>query len=139
MPFMEWTSDYTVGVTDIDEEHKKLIALINELHDAVEAGSGHNILVKILEGLILYVSYHFSHEEGLYIRAGFPDYEQHKKEHERLTARVMDLQSKFNTAPDDNLAHEVLDFLKNWLYHHILISDRQFGVYINTQTVKLSS
>ncbi len=131
MPFVEWNDSLSVGIDEIDEDHKKLVALLNELHDAVEAGAGHTVLGKVLEGLILYVSHHFGHEEGLFLRAQYPGYEEHKREHEELTAQVKAVYDKFNSDPEGMLALEVLDFLKDWLYIHIMKSDRQFGVYLN--------
>lgn len=130
MPFMKWSDEFSIGVDELDNDHKKLVGLINELYDAVEAGRGHEALGKILDGLIFYVSYHLSHEEGLFLRAQYPDLEAHKREHAALTDRAKDVYDKFYSAPTETLPHEVLELLKTWLYQHILESDKKFGVYM---------
>jgi hemerythrin len=132
MPFMNWIDDFSYGLAEIDDDHKKLVNLINELYDALESGSGHDVLGRVLDGLIHYVSYHFSHEEGIYLRAHYPDYEAHKKEHEALTLWVMDVNAKFRAGKEEPLPLEVLEFLKTWLYSHIMNSDKKFGLYLNT-------
>ncbi|MDE2030442.1 MAG: hemerythrin domain-containing protein, partial [Alphaproteobacteria bacterium] len=73
MPFMEWSDNFTVGVAEIDAEHKKLVALLNEVYDAHEAGGGHDAVSRVLDELVQYVDYHFKHEEGLFIRARYPE------------------------------------------------------------------
>ena len=137
MPFMKWSDDFSVGVDELDNDHKKLVELINELHDAVEAGKGHNALGKILDGLIFYVSYHLSHEEGLFLRAQYPDIEAHKQEHALLTTRAKDVYEKFYAAPSETLPQEVLELLKSWLYEHILGSDKKFGVFMQNSGEEL--
>ena len=68
MPFAEWSDEFSVGVEKIDRDHKRLLALLNELHDALEAGERPEVTGKVLDGLVLYVGYHFAHEEALFLR-----------------------------------------------------------------------
>ena len=137
MPFMEWSDVYSVQVPEIDEDHKHLFDLMNELHDAVEAKHGHEVLAKTLDGLIQYVSHHFNHEEGLFLRTGYPGYEEHKREHELLTGQALDVQAKFLEGRSETLPEEVLQFLKDWLCMHTTGSDRKFGVFVNTSGIEL--
>ena len=137
MSFMEWTDEFSVGVAEIDLDHKKLLALLNDLHDAVEAGAGHKVLGEVLDGLILYVSYHFAHEEGLFLRANYPGYEKHRRQHVALTDTVKEIHADFQSGTAATLPAEVLEFLKKWLYTHIMESDRAFGVYLNANRVSL--
>jgi len=65
----------------------------------------------------------------------YPDYDRHKSEHERLTKTVLDIQGKFQSN-EVGLTIEVMDFLKNWLYHHILESDKKYTPYLNSQGVR---
>lgn len=132
MPFVEWTEEFSVGIPEVDREHQTLLALINELYDAVESGVGHEALNKVLDGLILYVSYHFAHEEGLFLRTKYPGYEKHRQQHQALTGMVKEIYLDFQAGKSDTLPQQVLEFLKNWLYDHILGADRAFGVYVNS-------
>jgi hemerythrin len=131
MPFMEWNPSFSVGVDELDSDHKILIALLNDLYDAVEEGKGLAAVGQTLDGLVVYVSNHFRYEEGLFLHAQYPDYAAHKKAHDGLSAQVMEIQAKFKSGPDQTLPHEVLTFLKDWLCQHILGSDKKFGAFLS--------
>ena len=131
MPFVEWSKEFSVGIEQFDDEHKHLLKLLNELNDAVQAGGGHETLSAVLEGLIGYVDYHFAHEEEIFQAANYPGYERHRLQHRALTSTVMETYEVFKLGASTTLPQQVLDFLKNWLYDHILGSDRAFGLYYN--------
>jgi hemerythrin-like metal-binding protein len=137
MPFAEWTAEFSVGVDEIDSDHKRLLALLNELHDAVKAGAGSEVLGKVLDGLMLYVGYHFAHEEELFLRTDYPGSARHLRQHQALTITVKEIQEDFQLDNSDALPTQVLEFLKNWLYEHILGSDRAFGVYLKAHPASL--
>ncbi|MGO9483711.1 MAG: bacteriohemerythrin [Rhodomicrobium sp.] len=137
MPFAQWTDEFSVGIEEINSDHKRLLELVNELHDAVQAGAGRKVLGKILDGLMLYVNYHFAHEEGLFLRLNYPGYERHRRQHQALTITVKEIHEDFQSGSSDALPQQVLEFLKNWLYEHILGSDRAFGVFVNGRGAEL--
>ena len=72
MAFMDWTDEFSVGIPEIDADHQQLLKLLNDLHEAVETKAGDEVLEKVLDALLLYVSYHFAHEEGLFLRTKYP-------------------------------------------------------------------
>lgn len=129
MPFMEWSDDLSVAVYEIDEQHKVLVRFINELHDAVAGGRGDTAVGDIMAGLVNYTVYHFFSEESLMESCGYPDYEQHRKEHINLTSKTMDL---FMQCQSDRtaLSDQVLFFLKDWLRNHIMVSDRKLAPFL---------
>lgn len=131
MPFAEWSDEFSVGVEEIDREHKRLLALVNDLHDAVQAGSAHEVLGKVMEELLFYVGYHFAHEEELFLRTNYPDFERHRLQHRALTITVKEIYEDFQLSDSEALPRQVLQFLKNWLYEHIMGPDQAFGVYYN--------
>ena len=98
MPFAEWTDEFSVGIEEIDGEHKQLLALLNELNDAVEAGERREALGKVLDGLIHYVVFHFTHEEALFLRTNYPGYERHRRQHQALTITVKEIRRTFGRA-----------------------------------------
>jgi len=73
MPLFPWSDDLSVKVTLIDDQHKKLIALINSLHDAMRAGEGKQVLEKTLKELADYTVYHFQTEEKYMQAVPLPD------------------------------------------------------------------
>ncbi len=131
MPFAEWSDEFSVGVEEIDREHKRLLGLLNDLHDAVEAGGAREVLGKVMDELLLYVAYHFAHEEELFLRTNYPGFERHQGQHRALTITVKEIHEDFQLSDSEALPRQVLLFLKNWLYEHIMGADRAFGVYYN--------
>src|SRR5208283_4127594 len=95
MALMEWSDNLSVKVTQIDEQHKKLVGMLNDLHDAMKQGKGGEATGKILDGLIQYVATHFANEEKLMKDTAYPEYLKHKKEHDALTKQALDLQKQF--------------------------------------------
>jgi hemerythrin-like metal-binding protein len=129
-PLITWSDTLSVGIEQIDNEHKRLLVLLNELNRALDAGVGQGALGGVLEGLVHYASYHFTHEEDLFRRSDYPGYEAHLRQHQILTAKAVEVYTNFQSGEAEVLPSEVLDFLKNWLYHHIMGSDRDFGAYL---------
>ena len=129
MVLFEWNDSYLTHVPECDDQHKKLVALINELHSNMKAGTSRDSLDKILSNLLDYTAYHFLTEESLFDAYGFPEAESHKKEHEDLTTQVKVFYEKFGKG-DNNIAMPLSTFLKNWLIDHTLLSDKKYGEFL---------
>lgn len=130
-----WSDAFSVKIGIIDAQHKNLVSIINELHQAMVAGHGKDQLAKILSSLIKYTQVHFKTEENIMESHRYPEYSRHKSEHERLTKTVLDFQVKFQKN-EVGLTIEVMDFLKNWLSKHILESDKGYSPFLNAQGVR---
>ncbi len=131
MPFVEWSDEFSTGIEEIDGEHKRLLELLNALHDAVEAGCTHERIDKALDALKLYGIYHFAREEELFLSTDYPDAERHRGQHRALAITVNEICEDFRLGGSDALPRQVLDFLKNWLLDHFMGADRSFGVHLN--------
>ena len=129
-----WSDTYNVKIGIVDIQHKKLVSIINELHQAMVGGHGKEKLGSILANLIDYTKMHFATEEKLMESRGYPDYPDHKGEHDRLTGKVVEFQRKFQ-ANEVGLTIEVMDFLKDWLSKHIMGSDKRYGPFLNAKGV----
>ena len=129
MSLFEWNPSYSVGHVDIDTQHKRLFQLAGEVHDAMTAGKGKQILSQTLASLISYTKVHFSSEERLMQKYGYPDYPAHKAEHDKLTAQVVAFQTDFN-AGRSSMTIDLMHFIKNWLTHHIGKTDQRVASYI---------
>ena len=136
MPLMAWNDKMSVGIPSIDDQHKKLVGMLNDLFDAVQAGKGKDVLGKILDNLIEYTKSHFGYEEKLFAQHGYPETEPHKKEHADLAHQVLDVQKKYHSGATATLSMEVMNFLKNWLIKHIQGSDKKYGPYLASKGVK---
>lgn len=136
MPLMTWTPKLSVGVDVLDEDHKRLVALVNELFDAMHAGHGRDSLGRILEGLVQYTRIHFAREEKFFAQTGYPGAEPHRKEHADLTGQVLEIQRKYAAGASAVLSIEVMQFLKNWLVNHIQGSDQKYGPHLNAKGIR---
>jgi len=136
MALMNWNEKLSVGVAVIDDEHKKLVAMLNELYDGMQSGKAAAALGHVLDGLISYTAAHFKHEEELFAKTGYPAAVAHKKEHDDLTKQVLDVQAKYKAGVSGTLSLEVMSFLKNWLVTHIQGSDKGYGPHLNSKGVR---
>ena len=136
MPLMEWGPKLSVGITAFDTEHQRLVTMVNDLFDAVNAGKGKDRLGPILDLLIGYTVTHFQHEEREMKRLGYPAFDKHKAEHDALTQQVSDVQRKFASGATAALSIEVMNFLKNWLIKHIMGTDKSYTAFLNSKGLK---
>lgn len=130
MALLTWNDKYSVNVKEIDDQHKKLIALLNDLHSAMQEGKGKDVMSAVLKGLVDYTAYHFSAEEKYMRQFDYPGYAQHKAEHDHFVRQVLDFQQKFE-AGKTSVTLDVIKFLNGWVTGHIKGTDRQYGPFFN--------
>jgi hemerythrin len=130
-PFVAWTKNLSVGVAAMDDDHKKLIAIINDLHDGIIAGHKKEILASALDHLAEYTRFHFAREEEMLAKTNYLAAPIHKMEHAGFVSRLSNLQERFKTAPIAMIDLELMNFLRNWLLTHIQGSDKQYGPRLN--------
>jgi len=130
MDLMTWQDSYTVHVPEFDVQHKHLIALLNQLNEAMARGHGNDVLGKILHELVTYTKTHFRAEEQFMQKKKFPGYAAHKVEHDKFATEVLTFQQQFSEGQVMVSSH-VLKFLRDWLLHHILQVDKQYGAFAN--------
>lgn len=126
-----WRESYSVGVTKIDEQHKKLFALLNELKDAQEKEKDYDTFYKIINELCDYSVYHFKTEEDLLKEINYPHLSEHVEEHEYFRRQVKELQ-KMSKERKLLLSIKLVIFLKEWILTHVLQSDKDFGRFLET-------
>jgi hemerythrin len=124
--FVQWTHELSVGVEEIDEQHKVLIKIINEMHEAIRLLRSKETVGEILGRLIEYTRIHFAVEESLMRILNYPGYEDHKAQHEELLIGVFDLKKKLADGKAA-VGFELMHFLKRWLTKHIMESDHQYS------------
>jgi hemerythrin len=125
MSLIEWTDELSVGIKDIDSQHKKLVDLINLLNDGMKTGDSKNVLEKIFKELIEYTVKHFSFEENLMKKVSYVSYIRHKKEHDDLAQKVKKLMDDFQSGKI-MISIQVRDFLKDWILNHIQKVDKLY-------------
>jgi hemerythrin len=124
----QWNDNLSIGLQEVDEQHKALVGLLNELHESIVAHHGSEACRAILDRLAEYTRTHFTVEESLMRLLNYPDFGVHKQQHEELLGQVTALQQKLDTGRA-SITFELLHFLKLWLTKHISESDRKFGSF----------
>ncbi|MDJ0949881.1 MAG: bacteriohemerythrin [Alphaproteobacteria bacterium] len=126
---MSWTAAMSVGVPELDEDHKKLVGAINALSANAGGADRTTAVRQCLMRLRRYAEFHFAREERVMAACGYPEASGHKEEHTGFIAYVQEVTREFDDDPEDfaaEKAEELLEFLRNWLAHHILIVDMQY-------------
>ncbi len=136
MPLIEWTAELSVGIESIDEQHKKLVNMINALNDAMLTNSSNELLGKIFTGLAAYTQKHFAYEENMFAEYGYTDSEEHKRQHNELIAQVVELKEKFIENPQGTMSADLMLFLKRWLTNHIMRTDKEYAEFLLSKGVK---
>lgn len=128
---IEWRESLSIGIEEIDSQHKQLLSHFDQLLKACENGKGMDELRDLLGFLDGYVIRHFSDEEGIQRRHGYPGYEAHKREHDWLVAKLKALKQEIGR--DGVALHHVVEtnhLLLKWLIHHISTVDVQLGKFL---------
>jgi hemerythrin len=132
MVFLEWSSELSVNIKEIDEQHRYLVKMINDLHEAMMRKQGRQVMGDILAEMTTYAVKHFATEEKYMRLYRYPEMELHQLEHRKFVETV----SKFKADFDANrlgLSIDVMNFLSNWLKDHIMTKDKRFGPFFNTK------
>lgn len=131
--FVNWDDSYSVGVPEIDRQHRFLILKIRDLQEAMADGSTGAMLAPLIRNLVTYTRYHFSFEGRLYAQRGYPDIRHHLELHAQMSRQV----TKLGIALKDGKLHAgtpVMLFLQRWMVDHILGEDMiAFGIKAPTQ------
>jgi hemerythrin-like metal-binding protein len=131
---INWSRSYSVGVSQMDSEHQRLIDIINNLYSAMRSGRSKDAIGSILDELIDYTKTHFAHEEKLMRDSGYAGFDEQKRAHEALVGQVVEIQQKYRSGTA--LGQEVMTFLKNWLVNHIQGLDKKYGPVMNKKGIK---
>ena len=133
MSFMFWQADYATGIEAVDEQHRHLFALINELYtrilDCENMEEERRIAGQILQSLIYYVEEHFSAEEALFSHSKYPDTTAHKAAHNHFQSKLDDLLQS-HQAGKLGLSNDILIFLRDWLIGHVTKTDMSYVPYV---------
>lgn len=135
MAIMQWDTSLSVGVAEMDAQHKKLIAMINDLDDAMRQGKGKDIVGKIINELIAYTRSHFATEEKYFAQFAYPETDAHKAEHVAFTKKVGEFKAGFDKG-GLGLTIQVMTFLSDWLKNHIMVVDKKYGPFFNSKGLK---
>lgn len=132
--FVAWDNSYSVGIQAIDDEHQKLLMLINNLQTAVLYPTGESFERQALSELVDYTKYHFEREEKLMLDNGYPDYEPHKRQHEEMIAKVGEYMASYEKDRESTI-DDLTNFLKSWLINHIAGTDQKYSSFLQEKGI----
>lgn len=129
-----WREAFLINISQMDVHHKRLFEIANSIAETLRSGAEVGLLAKSFEALIDYTHYHFAAEEALMERYGYPETASHMQRHRKLELQVAEYYENISNGgmPSDA---EFLQFLKDWLVHHILEEDRKYSAFLNARGV----
>ncbi|MFK5984226.1 MAG: bacteriohemerythrin [Pseudomonadota bacterium] len=131
---LAWDPSYSVGVTALDDDHKHLIHLINQLDSAANYYTGSEFEEKALQEVVDYTKYHFDREEQLMKDNGYPDYDNHHKTHLKMIEKVNQVVEDYKKNPDYAI-NDTVKFLRDWLINHICKTDREYMDFFKSKGI----
>lgn len=132
---MSWNDKLSVGIEEIDGDHKKMVEMINSLYDGITVGCGKEVVGRILDDLVAYTQRHFAREKQLFAMTAYSDADEHEKEHNKMAEWVLKTQAEFNSGTLAAPSLEVMNHLKDWLFEHILTADQHYASYMKVMGV----
>lgn len=129
MEIIEWTESLSVGIAKVDEQHKMLIRMMEELDQAIRNNEESDVIEDVLTNLFNYAQSHFAVEEELFRKYKYPETAQHELEHQRFIAKAFAFKERLSTRRP-GLAIELLNFLSSWVHNHIELTDKRYSKYL---------
>ena len=132
-----WSDLYATGIELIDEQHKELVNLTNQLFQACRTGQGavEVVFKDAMHRMVDYVRFHFGMEQKLLEQIKFPQCKDHIREHESLVKDILEAAKEFD-AGKKYTAHNFVRTLKDWVFSHIAISDKIYAAYVQEEKKK---
>lgn len=136
MTYLKWEDKLSVGVAEVDEEHKRMVDIVVALHNSVIAGMSDECFIGLFDSLVDCTVMHFRHEEKLMERAQYPDFATHREEHEKLLMRLRAFREDVIDRSDSQRSIDMMNYLRIWLLDHIREADMKLGAFLCAATVR---
>jgi hemerythrin-like metal-binding protein len=133
--FLTWKESYSVGIAALDEDHKRLLNLINQLQTAAHYHTSDDYEQEAFDALVDYTRTHFQREEALMEQYGFPGLDAHRRQHQAMIAEVGKLVAAYQEDRDATI-EGAIRYLQQWLLKHINGTDREYSEFLNAKGVR---
>lgn len=134
--YLIWKDEYSVGIEAIDDDHKKLLNLINQFQTAVHYRTEPEFEDEAFAAVLDYTKTHFQREEQLMSEHGYPKFEAHQQEHRKMIAQVEASLAQYKGEQRHVALKRLLAFLKNWLINHINGTDQAYSGFLRDKGVR---
>jgi hemerythrin len=125
---IEWSDEFSVNMATVDDQHKRLIFIIQSLEKAISKGRAQHVLTDIITELMEYTRVHFSYEESLFNEYNYPEKEQHKQQHTEFVDKMKAFKAQHD-AGSIVVSKDIVIFVSEWIADHIGYRDKKYGVY----------
>ena len=126
MGLIQWKKEFSIGVTKIDNQHKKIIKILNQLISQQVIGKTDKEIEEILDNLQDYIKEHFKTEEEYMLKHQYSGYEEQRKEHNQFIDRLFEAQKEY--CKNGRLTSiNLFNFVWDWFSQHILKLDKQLS------------
>ena len=129
MTSIKWTRRMSVGVPELDDDHKGLLAVINELEVHATSDADEEVVRRSLNWLLRYAQTHFAREQAVMTCCNFPMLSEHIDEHRNFVNRMRDSIAAFDENPElaaAEIRDTLISYLEKWWRHHILSEDVKY-------------
>jgi len=135
--FIKWEECLSTGITHIDSQHLELIQIINRLKNACMNGTGtvDPVFKEALSRMVEYVRFHFTAELEMLKRINYPNFDEHKKQHDTLVRDILAAANEYKEGKRF-IPLRFIRTLKDWVLSHIAVFDRMYSDYIADQKKK---
>jgi hemerythrin len=124
-----WKESFSVNVELMDEHHRHLFTLMNQLEDAIGRKSSDDTVGRVIDSLAAYARMHFSAEEEILDNCQFSEIEIHRRQHDFFVKQVEEMKA---TRASLHLSG-IVSFLRDWFIHHISLEDKKYGEFLNAR------
>jgi methyl-accepting chemotaxis protein/hemerythrin len=137
MPFIPWEDKFALGINEIDEQHKKMLSIINKLYDLFEDLKNNDQIEidKVIKEVADYAIYHFATEEKYFTMFGYEKADEHVKIHNQYRAKIDDWRKKYEETRDEKIFFEISNFLHDWWIWHINNTDRDYVPFMKANKI----
>lgn len=134
MHSIAWDDGLHLGIPHMDDEHRTMVQLMNQLTTHMRATSpNEKAIVTMARDVGLFTARHFLHEEHSMAAHHYPGYGAHKDEHDRLLVQLDSVADRLDrdgmAAIDDGL----VEFLHHWVVNHIVHQDRAYATFLTQE------
>ena len=135
MALIPWQEEFSLGISEIDEQHKKMLAIINHLNDLFENHQHHNEaeIDSVIKELSDYAIYHFQTEKKYFDLYGYENAAEHLKIHDQYRQKIDEWRTRYDADKDPKIFFEISEFLQNWWTWHINNTDRAYVPFLKSK------
>lgn len=134
MDIIKWRESYQTGIKSMDEQHQKLIELINKLYRVIRKEESSDSIKEVLDEMNKYAAKHLKEEEAILRTNDYPDYANHIATHQNYLDKLEKLMVE---AKEENEAavNDTYVFLRQWWMGHIVAEDQKYGEFLKSKGV----